>query len=326
VEKIIAEKDMRLDSFLTSYLKTSRNQVENFIKVTGVSVNGKKIKKCGYKVKKSDTIEFEILKNDDEIEQNYNVDFDIDVIYEDDELLVLNKPPYITIHPAPSVKEATLVDWLNLKGYKLSNLSGEHRSGIVHRIDKETSGALVVAKNNDSHSFLSSQLQDKSMGRYYIAVISPPLKEDITIESFIQRNPKNRLKMKSSTSGKYAKTRFVKLLTSNDQRYELIAAKLYTGRTHQIRAHLESLSRAILGDTTYGFKSKKDKIIRVMLHAYIIYFTHPTIGKKLFFKADLFDDMQEILNKHFQREELDEKLSPKYILDRFGSDDFERMY
>jgi len=325
VEKIIAEKHMRLDSFLTSHLNIARNQVENFIKVTGVKVNDKLVKKCGYKLKSGDAVLFEIKSETKEKDPEYEVDFDIDVLYEDDSLLVLNKPPFITIHPAPSVKEATLVDWLNKKGYSLSNLSGEHRSGIVHRIDKETSGALVVAKTNPAHSFLSDQLQDKSMGRYYLAIISPPLKDDITIESFIQRNPKNRLKMKSGTNGKYAKTKFIKLLTSTDQKYELIAAKLYTGRTHQIRAHLESISRSIIGDTTYGFKSKKDKIIRVMLHAYIIYFTHPKIGKKLFFKAPIFSDMQNILEKHFNREELDEKISPKYILDRFGSDDFERM-
>jgi len=320
MEKIIAEKDMRLDSFLTKVLNISRNQVENFIKVTGVTVNNKKIHKCGYKVKKDDKIFYQIIKKEDNQQKEYEVDFDVDILYEDDELLVINKPPYLTIHPAPSVKEATLVDWLKSKNYSLSDLNGEYRSGIVHRIDKETSGALVVAKTNKAHSLLAQQLQDKSMGRYYIAIITPPLKEDITIESFIQRNPKNRLKMKSGTSGKYAKTRFIKLLTSCDQKYELIAAKLYTGRTHQIRAHLESLSRSIVGDSTYGFKSKKDKIFRVMLHAYIIYFTHPTLGKKLFIKAPIFLDMESMLEKHFQREELDEKLSSKYIFDRFNSD------
>jgi len=320
VEKIIAEKDMRLDSFLTNYLNISRNQVENFIKVTGVMVNGKQTKKCGYKVKQADEVVFEIPSYDQQEQKvQYEVNFDIDILHEDSELLVLNKPPYLTIHTAPSVKEATLVDWLISKNYSLSTISGEHRNGIVHRIDKETSGALVVAKTNQAHTKLSTQLQDKSMGRYYLAIISPPLKDDLTIESFIQRNPKNRLKMKSGTSGKYAKTRFIKLLTSKDNKYELIAAKLYTGRTHQIRAHLESISRSIVGDTTYGFKSKKDKIIRVMLHAYIIYFTHPKIGKKLFVKAPLFSDMQDMLEKHFLREDLDEKLSTEYILDRFST-------
>ena len=319
MEKIIAEKNMRLDSFLSKHLNIARNQVENFIKVTGVFVNDKKINKCGYKLKQNDEIKFSLVLEKEEQKKSYEVDFEVDILYEDEELLVLNKPPYLTIHPAPSVKEATLVDWLISKRYSLSNLSGEHRSGIVHRIDKETSGALVVAKTNDAHSKLSLQLQDKSMGRYYLALITPPLKEDIAIESFIARNPKNRLKMKSGDKGKYAKSKFVKLLTSKDEKYELIAIKLYTGRTHQIRAHLESLSRSIVGDTTYGFKSKKDKIIRVMLHAYIIYFTHPKIGKKLFVKAPLFLDMQNILNAQFHREDLNEKLSTDYILDRFNS-------
>jgi 23S rRNA pseudouridine1911/1915/1917 synthase len=319
MKKIIAEKDMRLDSFLSKHLNIARNQVENFIKVTGVLVNDKKINKCGYKLKNGDTIFYEITHIAKDERGEYEVDFDVEILYEDSELLVINKPPFLTVHPAPSVKEATLVDWLSSKNYSLSTISGKHRNGIVHRIDKETSGALVVAKTNDAHSKLSAQLQDKSMGRYYLALITPPLKEDITIESFIARNPKNRLKMKSGDKGKYAKSRFIKLLTSKDAKYELIAIKLYTGRTHQIRAHLESLSRSIVGDTTYGFKSKKDKIVRVLLHAYIIYFTHPKIGKKLFVKAPLFLDMQSVLEKQFVREELYEKISTDYILDRFSS-------
>lgn len=308
---------MRLDIFLQIELNQSRSQVSNFIKKIGVKVNDKVTNKSGYKLRCDDVVSYELLKHEPNIQ--YHVDFDIDIIYEDDSLLIVNKPPFLTVHPAPSVKEATLVEWLKSKNITLSNISGEERAGIVHRIDKQTSGALVITKNNDSHTKLSSQLEDKSMGRYYIAIIDTPLKEDITIERSISRNPKNRLKMLASTTGKYAKSSFAKLITSHDNRYELIAIKLHTGRTHQIRAHLESISRHILGDYTYGFKSKKDKIIRVMLHAYTIYFTHPKNGKDILHSAPLFEDMQNLLQKHFDKKELDEKLTTDYIMDCFST-------
>ncbi len=314
---IVAKENIRLDIVLQKELKTSRSQVENFIKTVGIKVNDKTIFKSGYKIKIGDIISYDLPKVTSKKE--YEVNFDVDIIYEDDDLLVLNKPPFLTIHPAPSVKEATLVEWLKSKNFTLSNLSGEERAGIVHRIDKETSGALVVAKNNSSHSALSQQLSDKTMGRYYLAIIDSPLKEDIVIEKNIARNPKNRLKMLASENGKYAKTSFKKLLLSKDEKYELIVAKLYTGRTHQIRAHLAYINRHILADFTYGFKSNKDKINRIMLHAYTIYFTHPTNSKKVFFKAPLFDDMREILEKNFDKEELHEKLSIDFILNKFAT-------
>jgi len=308
---------MRLDIFLQSELNHSRNQVSNFIKKIGVQINGKKITKSGHKLKTNDKVCYKLPKHTSTT--SHKVDFDVDILYEDESLLIVNKPPFLTIHPAPSVKEATLVDWLKSKNITLSDICAKERAGIVHRIDKQTSGALVVAKDNTTHRFLSSQLEDKTMGRYYIAIIDTPLKDDISIEKQIARNPKNRLKMLASNEGRYAKSSFIKLLTSHDRNYELIAVKLYTGRTHQIRAHLESISRHILGDFTYGFKSKKDKIIRVMLHAYTIYFTHPQSGKDIFHIAPLFDDMQNLLDNHFDKKELDEKLSANYIMDCFNT-------
>ena len=316
MQTIIAKENIRLDILLQKNLKTSRNQVENFIKKSGVQVNSKTIFKTGYKVKKDDIITYSLPSATKE--ESFKVDFEVDVIFEDSDILVLNKPPFLTIHPAPSVREATLVEWLKSKNFTLSNLNGDIRAGIVHRIDKETSGALVVAKNNNSHAKLSSQLSDKSMGRYYIAVIDSPLKEDLVIEKNIARNPRNRLKMLAGSDGKYAKTKFKKLLLSKNSNYELIAAKLYTGRTHQIRAHLASINRHILADFTYGFKSKKDKISRIMLHAYIIYFTHPKNGKKVFFTAPIFGDMQNILEKYFDTKELHEKLSTDCIINSFN--------
>jgi len=305
-------KSGRLDTILQKHLSQSRNQIERFIKQGNVKVDGQIIKKCGYKLKGGEIVFYEIQEMTER--KTVDVDFDVDILYEDEHLLVVNKPPFLTVHPAPSVKEPTLVDWLKTKNISLSTISGDERHGIVHRIDKQTSGALVVAKTNEAHKGLSKQLEDKSMGRYYLALTDLPLKENIVVEKKIARNRKNRLKMGVDEKGKEAKTAFIKLLLSKNEKNELLLCKLYTGRTHQIRVHLKSLSRHILGDDLYGFKSKEGKIKRVMLHAYIIYFTHPISGEKMLIKAPLFDDFLEVAKKLFDKEKFDEKIDTKYIL------------
>ncbi len=310
-------KNGRLDKILQDYLKISRNQIENFIKKGFVTVDDKIVKKCGYKLNGNEKIEYQIQNFKDD--KSYKVDFDIEIIFEDDDILIVNKPPFLTVHPAPSVKEATLVDWLKSKNISLSTISGEERHGIVHRIDKQTSGALVIAKNNASHIALSKQLEDKSMGRYYLSVIDLPLKEDIIIEKPIARNRKNRLKMGIDINGKNAKSAFKKLIISKNEKYELISAKLFTGRTHQIRVHLNSISRHILGDDLYGFKSKDSKIIRVMLHAYLLYLVHPKNGKKMFFKAPIYDDFMKLVRKNFNMEIFNEKTDSEYLINSFNT-------
>ncbi len=307
----------RLDKIIQTKIKSSRNQVENLIKEFGVLVNKKVVKKSGYRVKEGD--EIFIKFPEPKKEEAKEVDFDIEIIYEDEDVLVINKPPFLTVHPALSVKEATVVDWLKFKGISLSTINAKERHGIVHRIDKETSGALVIAKNNESHLFLSKQLENKSMGRYYLSIIDSPLKDNLVVEKPIARNPKNRLKMGVVEGGRSAKSAFLKLLLSNDQKKELIAAKLFTGRTHQIRVHLSSLSRHILGDYLYGFKSKRDKIKRVMLHAYIIYFIHPRTKKQMFFTASLFEDFEELALKNFNMENFYEKIDPNSIISSFDA-------
>ncbi len=310
-------KDGRLDKIIQAKINSSRNQIENLIKEFGVFVNEKIVKKSGYKVKEGDEILIKFPKT--KKEEAKEIDFDIEIIYEDEDVLVINKPPFLTVHPALSVKEATVVDWLKSKGISLSTINAKERHGIVHRIDKETSGALVIAKNNESHLFLSKQLEDKSMGRYYLSIIDSPLKDNLIVEKPIARNPKNRLKMGVVEGGRAAKSAFLKLLLSNDEKKELIAAKLFTGRTHQIRVHLSSLSRHILGDYLYGFKSKRDKIKRVMLHAYIIYFIHPRTKKQMFFTASLFEDFEELALKNFKMENFYEKIDPDNIISSFNA-------
>lgn len=315
------EEAGRVDKILTDELAQSRNQVEQLIKEGLVQVNGVVVTKTGKKLLVGDTITYQfkaVIPKEAMV-----INFDVEILYEDDVMMVINKPSGLVVHPAPSVKEPTLVDWLITKGVSLSTLSGEERHGIVHRIDKDTTGALVIAKTNEAHQKLSEQLQDKSMGRYYLAIIDYPLKMSGIVEKPIGRNPNNRLKMDIRENGKEAKSAFYKLI-ENKEGLELIAVKLFTGRTHQIRVHLNSLGRHIIGDVLYGFKSKKDTIDRVFLHAYKLYLTHPTTGRKMEFVAPLFEDMQQFIDQKFNQGEIDEKINPS-VIDSYFTAITERM-
>ena len=320
VKEYICENPERLDTFLSDEIGQTRSQIAQLIKQDCVFVDGKKVARPGVKLKSGQTVKVEFPEAKQE--KALNVDFEVEILYEDDDVLVINKPSGVTVHPAPSVKEATLVDWLKHKGVRLSTISGEERHGIVHRLDKGTSGTMVIAKNNASHEFLSLQLQDKSMGRYYIAVVTPPLKEDVTtVESNIGRSANNRLKMACGLQhGKYAKTMFKQLALGEDEKVQLVACKLFTGRTHQIRVHLESLGRHIIGDHIYALSPKAEKSERILLHAYVIYFIHPTSKEKLFFQADFDDVMKESIDKKFNLESIGNVLEIDTIIHSFATD------
>jgi len=321
VENYTCDEAERLDVFLAEKIGQTRSQIAQLIKQDCVFIDEKRVTRPGVKLKPEQKIrvEFPHAKS----EPALKVDFDVEILYEDEDVLVINKPSGVTVHPAPSVKEATLVDWLKHKGIRLSTISGEERHGIVHRLDKGTSGTMVIAKNNEAHEFLSLQLQDKSMGRYYIAVINPPLKDDTTvIEKNIGRSTHNRLKMAcvEDNKGKSAKTVFKVLALSSDEKNQLIACKLFTGRTHQIRVHLESINRHILGDHIYAISPKAEKSERILLHAYMIYFIHPTTKEKLFFTVELDDVMKESIANKFNTEQINEVMDTDYILRSFTTD------
>ena len=181
-KNFIVSEINRLDKFLASQIDASRNQIEQLIKKEYVKVDGKIVSKTGLKLKENQSVdvhfpEAELNPIKDEIFVKESLkDKNVEIIYEDNDILVINKPCNLTVHDAPSVKDATLVDWLKLNNVSLSTLSGEERHGIVHRLDKGTSGVMVVAKTNQAHVGLSKQLEEKTMGRYYLAIIDMPLK------------------------------------------------------------------------------------------------------------------------------------------------------
>ncbi|WP_104748642.1 RluA family pseudouridine synthase [Helicobacter cetorum] len=323
---VVPTNTKRIDEFLAKELQISKNQVLNLIKEGLVFCQKKGVKKGGLALKEGDEITLLAPKITPK-PLNREVELDIEVIYEDDDLLVLNKPPFLVVHHAPSVKEPTLVDWLQTQNYQLSNLSGKERYGIVHRLDKDTSGAIVVAKNNFTHAHLSEQLKRKAMGRYYIALLNsfltPKNTKLISVECHLTRNPNNRLKMvategfRQQLMGRYSKSEFISLIAQKG--FDLIGAKLYTGRTHQIRAHLEYINKHIVGDSVYGLNQAFLKeTTRIMLHAYLIEFKHPRTQENMRFKVPLLKDMLEYLKNIFDEGSLHEALGEDKILNAFS--------
>lgn len=471
MDNLISQCSERLDVFLSSQLGISRNQISSLIKSEAVRVDGAVQTKPGYKLSAGELVHIDYPAPAPQQKSAERLDFDVEILYEDEDLLVVNKPAGLTVHPAASVKEPTLVDWLKSRGYLLSTLGGELRAGIVHRLDKLTSGALLVAKNNAAHAALSAQLSDKSMGRIYLALIDLPLKEPCVIERPIVRNPANRLKMGIVPGGRNAKSAFYEILSGaeltelqnsaekrdeilgaddatgkipdattgagkilavstgadkilsasrdadtskisatdasasknadmdeilndyagadnadeisnncmrsadkipiqsadkipknhadnadkiltadmsvdqtraarlaenkflnfknlaqnqnlppiNLKSFNLVAAKLFTGRTHQIRVHLSSINRHILGDHLYGFKSENAKISRILLHAYLLYFIHPRSGKEVKICAGLPSEFLNFTTNQKVKDEIYEKILPTNV-ERYFSD------
>ena len=268
MDNLIAQCSERLDVFLSSQLGISRNQISNLIKSAAVKVDGAVQTKPGYKLSAGELVHIDYPAPAPQQMSAERLDFDVEILYEDDDLLVVNKPAGLTVHPAASVKEPTLMDWLKSRGYLLSTLGGELRAGIVHRLDKLTSGALLVAKNNVAHAALSAQLSDKSMGRIYLALIDLPLKEPCVIERPIARNPANRLKMGIVPGGRSAKSAFYEILSgaelselqnSAERCDEILGAGAGNGTT----AGMDKISAAdkILAANTGASRiSAKDKI------------------------------------------------------------------
>lgn len=298
----------------------------HLIKNERVLCKDKIIKKGGHIAKIGDIIDIHLESNSAKNEP-LKIDFDCEIIYEDEDFMIINKPYNLTTHKAKSEKNPTLQEWLTYKGKTLSTIYGEEREGIVHRLDKPTSGAIVVAKNNEAHLNLSKQLQNKSMGRYYLGIIDKSIKDDILVDRALGRLRNNRIKFSVNTSLKKreAMSMFCKVATDFEENKELIVIKLITGRTHQIRAHLESMNRHLIGDTMYGYSGDMVLDHRIFLHAYLLFLIHPRTGEKMTFRASLHDDMSLFLDNNFDKREVNEKIETDRIIDSFDAYN-KRMY
>lgn len=307
--EIYVNSKARLDQILSNELNISRNKASNLIKNGEILVEDKKILKSSFEPNLGDKITFNlnIIQENKVLEKK---DIDIKVIYEDSEILVVNKPSNLVVHGANSVKEYSLVDYLKEQNYTLSNKSSI-RSGVVHRLDKGTSGVLVLAKTDNAKENLSAQFKNRTTDKIYLALTDLALKESVVIDRPIGRNPKNRLKKAIINDGRESKSAFTNIFTND--KINLIAAKIYTGRTHQIRVHLNSINRHIIGDDLYGFKRKSARITTLMLHSYILSFNHPKSGDRLTFVADLDGEFKRVINK----ENVYEKVSPNFVISSF---------
>ena len=316
IKFIINEKnyEKRIDNILSNFTPNlSRTKIKRLILEENLIINGIISNNVSKKVKIGDKIILKIPKEKEVKIKPYN--YNLDIIYEDEELIVLNKKAGISVHPGAGNYDKTIVNALiNYNRKNLSDIGGDFRPGIVHRIDKDTSGLIVIAKNNFSHNKLSEQFKKHSIKRVYYALVWGKLRPQIgKIETFITRSNKNRQLMEvSSTKGKKSITNYktVEIFEGKDTpTFSLVECKLETGRTHQIRVHLSFKGNNILGDKQYKKRYKKlkninksvEKLIlkldRQFLHAKTIGFIHPKNNNFLEFSSNLPEDLNKILKK-----------------------------
>ncbi len=290
--RIESKKDnIRIDQYLMEELDISRSKIQKAIKNNNIKVNDVVIKNS-YKVKENDIIDYEIEEEKMDVEPEK---MDLNIVYEDNDVMVINKDNGIVVHPAIGNVSGTLVNGLMDYSNNLSDINGEFRPGIVHRIDAYTTGLIMIAKNNKAHELLSKQLENKTTHRIYVALVWGVINNDTgTIDAPIGRSIKDRKKMSILPGGKTAITHFKVL-----ERYKnatLIELKLETGRTHQIRVHMEYIGHPIVNDPVYGRKKIFDSTGQC-LHAKELGFVHPTTGKYIEFTSDLPDCFTNILNQ-----------------------------
>jgi len=295
----IVEKDdigKRLDIYLSEKNEDmTRSYIKNLIDDGKILVNGKSVK-SGYKVKNGDSIDVEIVEK---VPENIVAeDIPLDIVYEDEDIIIINKAKGMVVHPANGNYTGTVVNSLmHSHEGKLSSINGVVRPGIVHRIDKDTSGIIVVAKNDNAHKKLSEQFKVHSISRKYVALVKGIIKEDeLTIDKPIGRSTKDRKKMAvTDKNSRNAVTHISVLRRFYTSNVTLVEARLETGRTHQIRVHMASLHHPLIGDEVYGKKDPKFKVEGQMLHAKSLGFMHPTTNEFVEFDSELPDYFKKIL-------------------------------
>lgn len=287
-------ENQRIDLYISQKLDESRNSVQKLIGEGNVRVNEKEIK-SNYKVKINDKIK--IIVPPPEILDIVAENIDLDIVYEDDDLAVINKPQGMVVHPAPGHYRGTLVNGLMYHLKNLSSINGVLRPGIVHRLDKNTSGLIVVAKNDKSHNYLAQSLKEHSIDRIYYALVEGNVKKDEgQINAPLGRSEKDRKKRAVTyKNSKEAITNYWVL--ERYGKYTLMKLKLKTGRTHQIRVHMKYIGHPVVGDDVYGVKANKFGLEGQLLHSKILGLVHPRTREYMEFESQLPDYFLKVLNK-----------------------------
>ena len=287
------QEHQRLDKAVALFLDVSRKRVKDLLDDNHIFVNGKSAK-ASYTTVLNDRITIEIPE--DENTEVLPENIPLDIVYEDSDLIVINKPKGMVVHPAPGHYSGTLVNALLYHCKDLSGINGVNRPGIVHRIDKDTSGLLVVCKNDKAHKAISEQLANKTCHRQYVCIVHHPFSHEYgTIHAPIGRSEKDRKKMEvTSKNSKDAITHFTVL--KNFREYAYVQCQLETGRTHQIRVHMQYIGHPLAGDPTYGYR-KTLETNGQLLHANKLEFIHPTSNEKMTFEIGLEKEFEQVLKE-----------------------------
>lgn len=302
MEKIVAdEENVRLDAYVAKKRNISRAMVQKLVQEGNVLVNGA-AKKDSYKVQSGDEIEVNIpaAKEIDLKPEN----IELGILYEDNDIIVVNKPKGLVVHPANGNPDGTLVNAIMaICKDSLSGIGGEIRPGIVHRLDKDTSGIIIVAKNDKSHINMSKEIKDRQVKKIYIALVRGRVVEnEATINMPIGRSTKDRKKMAVRKDGKEAITHFKVLKRYHN--YTLLEVKIDTGRTHQIRVHMAEIGHPVVGDMVYSSGKNEFGVEGQMLHAKSLDFKHPITGKQMHLEAELPQYFKDVLNKLEQEKKI----------------------
>lgn len=297
MSKIIIEEEFegtRLDHFMTDFLSEhSRSQIQKFIESGEILVNDD-LSKANYRLKENDRITYEIIEEDIEISAK---DMDLDIVYEDDHLLIVNKDAGVIVHPSDSSKnKITLVNGLLYHCDNLSDVGGDLRPGIVHRLDKDTSGLLIVAKTNEAHNLLVEMLKNREIDREYFVIVHHRFNhKQALVDAPIGRDPYDRKKMTvTHINSKDAKT-YISLIEEFKD-YSFLNAKLESGRTHQIRVHCQYIKHPVVGDEVYGYKKTIDMKGHA-LHAYKLAFKHPITHEEMKFEIGLPERIESVIEE-----------------------------
>ena len=296
IEIIAQESGERIDALLArSEDSLTRSAAQKLLDAGKVCVNGKAVRK-NYKCQSGDTVRFSLPEPEET--ELVAQDIPLDVVFEDNDVIVINKPRGMVVHPAAGHPDGTLVNALmHYCGDTLSGIGGEKRPGIVHRIDKDTSGLLIVAKNDLAHLGLSEQLKDRSLSRVYEAVVKGRLREESgTIDAPIGRHPSDRKRMAvTDKNSRSAVTHWEVIARYNG--YTHVRCRLETGRTHQIRVHMAHIGHPLLGDFTYGAPCPEKGLVGQCLHARELKFIHPRTGEQIHLTTALPEYFEEVLSK-----------------------------